>query len=126
MTMTTEVGSRRMADNADHEHKELIRQERVIARKYMGKFPLGMAIWGLGNLICWLALWPLVLTGLLPLWAAFPVATVNVILSYLPSHEAQHSNFGRPGDRLRWLNELIGYVSTFPSYCRSKSHDSLT
>src|SRR5262249_42798914 len=50
----------------------------------------------------------------LPLWAAFPIATVNVILCYLPSHEAQHSNFGRPGDRLWWLNELIGYVSTIP------------
>src|SRR6516165_8728212 len=81
------------------QHKELIRQERVIARKYMGNFPLAMAIWGLGNLVCWLALWPLVFAGILPLWAAFPIATLNVILCYLPSHEAQHSNFGRPGDR---------------------------
>jgi beta-carotene hydroxylase len=34
--------------------------------------------------------------------------------SGVPSHEAQHSNFGRPGDRLWRLNELIGYISTIP------------
>jgi hypothetical protein len=63
------------AESSDKEHKELIRQERMIARKYIGKFPLAMAIWGVGNLTCWLALWPLVFTGVLPLWAAFPIAT---------------------------------------------------
>ena len=77
MTMTIEAGTLDMADGGDKEHKELIRQERVIARKYMGKFPLAMAIWSLGNLVCWLALWPLVFTGKLPLWAAFPIAAVK-------------------------------------------------
>jgi beta-carotene hydroxylase len=91
--MTIEAGTPRMADCGDKEHKELIRQERAIARKYVGKFPLAMAIWGICNLVCWLALWPLVFTGILPLWVAFPIATVNVILCYLPSHEAQHFEF---------------------------------
>ena len=112
--MTLEAGTPRISTSGDQEQKELMRQERAIARKYMGNFPLAMAIWGLCNLVCWLALWPLVFTGILPLWAACPIATVNVILCYLPSHEAQHSNFGRPGDRLWWLNELIGYLSTIP------------
>jgi beta-carotene hydroxylase len=94
--------------------KELVRREQAIARKYIGGFPIVMAVWGLGNLLCWLALWPLVMAHLLPLWIALPIATVNVILCYLPSHEAQHSNFARPGEPLRWLNELIGYVSTIP------------
>jgi beta-carotene hydroxylase len=104
------------AAGADSElvRKDLARQEMTIARKYIGTFPVAMAIWGLGNLACWLALWPLVFTGMLPLWAAFPIAVVNVILCYLPSHEAQHSNFARSGESLRWLNELIGYVSTIP------------
>ncbi|PWT90517.1 MAG: hypothetical protein C5B56_05310, partial [Proteobacteria bacterium] len=88
MTLTREAGTLRLADSGDQEHKALIGEERAIARKYIGEFPLDMAIWGLGNLACWLALWPLVFTGVLPLWAAFPIATVNVILCYLPSHEA--------------------------------------
>lgn len=115
MTMAMDAVAPATGKSGDAEaRKEFVRREMAIARKYIGKFPLAMAIWGLGNLACWLALWPLVFAAVLPLWAAFPIAIVNMILSYLPSHEAQHSNFARPGERLRWLNELIGYVSTIP------------
>ncbi|MBV9332088.1 MAG: fatty acid desaturase [Alphaproteobacteria bacterium] len=112
--MTLDATIAEASETSDAARKELIRQEMAIARKYIGRFPVAMAVWGVGNLACWLALWPLVLSGLLPLWAAFPIAVVNMSLAYLPSHEAQHSNFARPGERLRWLNELIGYVSTIP------------
>ncbi|MEO0755040.1 MAG: fatty acid desaturase, partial [Pseudomonadota bacterium] len=37
-----------------------------------------------------------------------------VTLSYLPSHEAQHDIIARPGERLRWLNEALGHLSTVP------------
>ena len=77
MTMTLEAGTPRISTSGDQKQKELIRHERAIARKYIGKFPLALAIWGLGNLVCWLALWPLVFTGKLPLWAAFPIAAVK-------------------------------------------------
>jgi beta-carotene hydroxylase len=99
---------------AERNDRELAREELTIARKYIGPFPIVMAAWGLGNLVCWLALWPLVMTGTLSLWIAFPLATLNVALCYLPSHEAQHSNYAKSGEPLRWLNELIGYVSTIP------------
>ena len=76
--------------------------------------PWMMVVWALGNLAIWLSLWPLVLMGILPLWAAFFIASINVALSYLPSHEAQHSNIAKEGHTLRWLNELVGNVSTIP------------
>lgn len=44
--------------------------------------------------------------------AAFPITTLCVSLSYLPSHEGQHDIIARPGAPLRWLNELVGLVST--------------
>ena len=94
--------------------KELMRAEMEIARKYHNRFSYFMLTWWAANLTCWLALWPLTFAGILPLWAGFIIATFNVILCYLPSHEAQHSNFAKSGDRLRWLNELIGYTSTIP------------
>ena len=94
--------------------QDLMRQEREIARKYMGGVPWGAVAWGLGNLAVWLALWPLVLMGIVPLWAGFLIATANVTLSYLPSHEAQHDIIARPGEPLRWLNELVGHLSTVP------------
>ena len=73
-----------------------------------------MILWGFANTLVWLSLWPLVLMDLLPLWVAFPIATLNVALSYLPSHDAQHSIIARRGHRLRWLNELLGWVSLIP------------
>lgn len=112
MSIALEAGAPIAIDPA--RRKELVRQEQEIARKYTGKFPFAMAVWGLGNLAIWLALWPLTIMGYLPLWVAFPIAILNVILSYLPSHEAQHSNFAKQGSRLHWLNEFIGYVSTIP------------
>lgn len=94
--------------------KALMAQEREIAARHTDKFPWGSVIWAFANLAVWLSLWPLVFSGLLPLWAAFPIATLNVMLSYLPSHEAQHDIIARPGTRLRWLNELVGHTSTIP------------
>lgn len=88
--------------------------ERQIAGKYMGKVPWGAVAWGLGNCAVFIALFPLVLLDLLPLWAAFPIATLNAILAYLPSHEAQHNIIAGKGKPLRWLNEMVGYVSTIP------------
>ncbi len=93
---------------------DLMRREREIARRHIGKFPWLSVTWALLNLAVWLSLWPLVLTGTLSVWIAFPIATLNVMLCYLPSHEAQHDIIARPGDRLRWLNELVGHVSTIP------------
>ena len=54
------------------------------------------------------------LTGTLSAWVAFPIAFFNISYSYLPSHEAQHDIYARPGDKLRWLNELIGHASVLP------------
>lgn len=93
---------------------DLMAAEREIARRHIGKFPVLAVAWGLGNFIVWLSLWPLVLTGALPLWAGFAMATLNISLSYLPSHEAQHDIIARPGENLRWLNELVGHLSTIP------------
>jgi beta-carotene hydroxylase len=88
--------------------------ERKIATKYMRIVPWGAVAWGIGNLIAWLVLWPLVLMGLVPLWLGFIIATVNVAACYLPSHEAQHNIIANKGQPLRWLNELVGHLSTIP------------
>ena len=88
--------------------------ERKIAGSHMHRIPWGAVAWGLGNLIFWLSLWPLVFLDYLSLWLAFPLATLSISLSYLPSHEAQHSIIAREGHRLRWLNELVGHLSPIP------------
>ncbi len=99
---------------AGRSDRELKRDEVEIARKYMGRVPWEMVAWGLGNFAFWLTLWPLTFTGVLPLWAAFVLSTLSITICYLPSHEAQHSIIATEGSRLRWLNELVGHVSTIP------------
>lgn len=103
-----------MSELASKSHAELMRIERDIARRHIGKFPWLAVTWALTNLAVWLSLWPLVLMGIIPLWIGFIIATLNVMLSYLPSHEAQHDIIALPGARLRWLNELVGHLSTIP------------
>ena len=93
---------------------ELHQLEKKIANKYMNILPWGAVAWGLGNLAVWLSLWPLVILGYIPIWLGFLVASLNVTLSYLPSHEAQHNIIAAEGDSLRWLNELVGHLSVIP------------
>nr|WP_298930811.1 fatty acid desaturase [uncultured Erythrobacter sp.] len=92
---------------------ELRRMELKIARKYSGDVPWIAVIWAFGNLAVWLSLWPLVFMDILPLWVAFPIATINLALVYLPTHEAQHDIIARPGTKLRWLNELVGHATSW-------------
>jgi beta-carotene hydroxylase len=89
-------------------------EERAIAQNYIGDFPLFMVVWGVGGFALWLALFPLVHLGYLPLWAGFALSLIVLSYCYLPSHEAEHGNIGRPNSRWRWLNEFIGHTSMFP------------
>ena len=93
---------------------ELMRMEREVAARHLNKFPYFAVFWAFSNLAVWLALWPLVFMGIIPLWLGFIIATLNVTLSYLPSHEAQHDIIAKPGSKLRWLNQLVGHTSTLP------------
>jgi beta-carotene hydroxylase len=93
---------------------ELDVMERKIAGKYMHRLPWTAVFWGIGNCLVFFSLFPLVFLDVIPLWLGFVVATINMILAYLPSHEAQHSIIAGRGKPLRWLNELVGHASTLP------------
>lgn len=93
--------------------RELRKLENQIARKHSGMFPWEIVVWAFGNLAVWLALWPLVLFDIIPLWLGFIIATLNMSLVYLPTHDAQHDIIARPGQKLRWLNELVGHTTSW-------------
>ena len=75
---------------------------------------------GIRKFAIWLSLWALDIFGYVPIWFGFLIARLNVPLSYLPSHEAQHNIIAAKGDTLRWLNELVGHLSVIPlvTLCR--------
>ncbi len=91
-------------------------REKAIADQFIGGFPWLMVLWPIANTSVWLALWPLVFSGALPLWAGFLIATFNLSVSYLPSHEAQHNIIFPEGSRWHWVNELVGWFSLIPMW----------
>ena len=93
---------------------ELMKLEREIAGKHINHVPWLSVAWSISNFLVWVSLWPLVIFGVVPLWAGFLIATLNVSLSYLPCHEAQHGIIAKPGEKLRWLNELVGWIGSIP------------
>jgi beta-carotene hydroxylase len=102
-----------------------ISEERAIVQKYIGGFPWLMVTWGLGGFLLWLSLWPLASSGQIPVWLGCIIASIILSGCYLPTHEAQHGNIGRPNTSLRWLNELVGHVSVFPTIFPYRLHRAI-
>ncbi|WP_370308124.1 fatty acid desaturase family protein [Sinimarinibacterium flocculans] len=48
--------------------------------------------------------------GLMPAWIATPLIAALTYMSYTPLHEAAHGNIHGGRDRLKWLNDLCGYL----------------
>ena len=103
-----------MTDLSTLSDAELFKLEREIAGQHIDKFPWGSLLWAMANITIWISLWPLVLLGVMPLWLGFILAILCIALCYLPSHEAQHDIYAKPGTRLRWLNETVGHISLIP------------
>src|SRR3546814_14832783 len=49
-------------------------------------------------------------TGYTPLWAAALAYAVLTYFSYTPLHEAAHGNIHGGNERLKWVNNLCGYL----------------
>ena len=104
-------------DDARARHRELLLAERAIAGKYMA---LGQrqawpyAVGGLVSFAGWVALWPLCIYGLLPLWLGCALSTVVTITGWLYAHEAMHETIARKGTRGHFWNELTGQLSLIP------------
>ncbi len=101
-------------DLDSHTRRTMLQQERAIAKKYSST-TRSMRPYTLATLGCfavWLAFFPLTMLGIMPLWPAFIVSCVFAAGGYVTSHEAMHSNIGRPGTSQRFWNEAVGQVAT--------------
>jgi len=94
--------------------RTLLQEERAIARKYSST---NFNQWRyvaitIAGFAAWVSFFPLAIAGILPLWLGFIASCVLAVGSYVVSHEAMHSNIGRPGSKMRFWNELVGWIST--------------
>ncbi len=88
--------------------------ERKVARQFMGRIQWEAIVVGIGQCLLWFTNWWLVLAGTLPLWAGFLIATFCALFAYLPSHEGQHGNISGRRKNWKWLDSLVGHISTIP------------
>lgn len=88
----------------------LNKQAIAAAKQHMGQvswLTVGLVIFVLLGFGANLALFA---GGLLPVWAATLLLGAFTYMSYTPLHEAAHGNIHGSHDRLKWLNDLCGYL----------------
>ncbi len=109
------LGSDSSRDGLDRHTRRNLRQEEIaIARRFQGgpMWPYSLA--ALGCFAIWVSLFPLATLHLVNLPLVCLVSCIFATGGYVTAHEAMHSNIARRGEKLRWLNELVGEVSTIP------------
>lgn len=94
--------------------RQLRKDEIAIARQFHGGRTWPYAVAAIVCFAVWVSFFPLAIMGLLNLPLAFVLSCVFATGGYVTSHEAMHSNIARKGEKLRWLNELTGQISTIP------------
>jgi len=99
----------------DRERLRALRKEEIaIAEPFIGGRMWPYSLAAIGCFVAWLSFFPLAITGQINLLLACLLSSVFATGGYVTSHEAMHSNIARKGEKLRWLNELVGQVSTIP------------
>ncbi len=104
---------RQAPDLDKHTRVTLRMREREVAARWMAD-PKRMRIYTVLTLGCfglWLAMFPLTMLEIVPIWPCFVFATVIAAVGYVPSHEAMHYNIGRPGTKYHFWNEAVGQVA---------------
>jgi beta-carotene hydroxylase len=102
-------------DGLDRYTRRNLRKEEIdIARQFHGGRMWPYALAAFGCFALWLSFFPLAIMGLINLPLACLLSCIFATGGYVTSHEAMHSNIGRPGEKTRWLNEAVGAVSTIP------------
>jgi beta-carotene hydroxylase len=100
-------------DGLDAYTRRNLRKEEIeIARRFHGGPTWVYGVVAITCFAIWLSFFPLAFMGKLNLPLAFVVSCVFATGGYVTSHEAMHSNIARKGEKLRWLNELCGQIST--------------
>jgi beta-carotene hydroxylase len=83
------------------------------AKRYMGDFAWPTVLLGLGTALAYLITPLLVVTGALPILAGLALMSVLTYMAYTALHDAVHGSVSGSHKQLRWLNELVGYLSAW-------------
>ena len=88
----------------------LNKQAITCAKHYMGKVAWPTIALTVAVVSAFVGCLALFATGALSPLAAFLACAVLTYMSYTPLHEAAHGNIHGQNDKLKWLNDLCGYL----------------
>ena len=89
---------------------DLNKQAIATAREFTGAFAWPTVLLVLFVVSAFAANLALFVAGVVPVWAATLIYAALTYLSYTPLHEAAHGNIHGGNDRLKWINDLCGYL----------------
>ena len=93
--------------------KNLDLQALESAKRYMGDFAWPTVVLGTVVFISYAATPVLVVTGIIPLVVGMILMALLTYAAYTVLHEAAHGSISGSHTRLRWVNELMGYLLTW-------------
>lgn len=94
----------------DHDLSALNKQAIATAREFSGGFAWPTVVLVVIVLTAFIANLVLFAVGQMPFWAAALIYAALTYMSYTPLHEAAHGNIHGSNDRLKWVNDLCGYL----------------
>jgi beta-carotene hydroxylase len=83
------------------------------AQQYMGRVAWPTIVLGVLVGASYVATPLLLITGVIPLLAAFPLMVVLTYAAYTVLHDAAHGSISGSNRSLRWLNEALGYMAAW-------------
>ncbi len=100
--------------SATDERRRALRSERAMALPFWGGFQLRIVVTFGVCAVAWTAVLVLGATGIIPLWLGFLCNTVLASMFYMPMHEAVHGNISGRQPQFRWIENLVGTLSSIP------------
>lgn len=85
-------------------------QATEFAKQYMARFAWFTVLMTIIIVACFVFTLLLLQQGVMPGWIAILIVSILTYFSYTPLHEAVHSNINGKHKKLKWLNELCGYI----------------
>ncbi|MEL6957133.1 MAG: fatty acid desaturase [Pseudomonadota bacterium] len=89
----------------------LEKDANAAARARMGEFAWPTVVLGVVVVSAYVATIWLTISGALPLWGAFILATLCVYAVYTVLHDSVHGSINGKNKSLQWLNDLMGYAA---------------
>lgn len=121
-TLLNNIADEEAGVTARSQRSEQVRSEGLVAAKYWGGIQYRIIVTFVVFSVCWTGVLVAGLRGAVPLWLGLVLNSVLASTFYMPMHEAAHKNIMGKSTKGRWLEEMIGRLTSIPTGLEFTSH----